>query len=418
MKLKAIFCIFLAFMLCSCGQESGRSSEAEVDMTLNEQTVEQLDIENSVEQSEPESKSYKPVNFEIQKAMWLTMMDYKNILYGKSEEEFTESIQKVYNNMKNMGINTVYVHVRPYNDVYYQSEIFPRAEYYSSDMDFDPLEIMVSTGHDAGLSIHAWINPLRCQTDSELQTLDDKYIIKQWYNDKDKKGKYISEVDGRWYLNPAYEEVLKYISDGVSEITENYEVDGIHIDDYFYPTAEESFDTDAFSDSGSDDLSQWRIDNINSMVKNMYSTVKNDNSEILFGISPQGNIDSNYSSQYADVKVWAGEEGYCDYIVPQVYFGFENESQPFEETVKEWINIKTCDKVQLVIGICTYKIGSEDKWAGTGKNEWIENEGIPARQAEFVFTQETDGAAVYSYGSTFEEDKKDEYSKLEAVMKN
>ena len=71
------------------------------------------------------------------------------------------------------------------------------------------------------------------------------------------------------------------------------------------------------------------------MVSSIYQAVKKENKEALFGISPQGNIDSNYSGQYADVKTWASESGYCDYIVPQIYYGFKNESCPFEETVKK-----------------------------------------------------------------------------------
>ncbi|MDE5648454.1 MAG: family 10 glycosylhydrolase, partial [Oscillospiraceae bacterium] len=133
------------------------------------------------------------------------------------------------NNIKNAGFNTVYVHVRPYNDAYYNSEIFPRAEYYSGEMEFDPFEIIVDEGHKVELSIHSWINPLRCQTDAQLKELNDKYIIKQWYNDKSKNGTYIIKINDRWYLNPAYEEVRNYVISGVQEIAEKYNIDGVHI---------------------------------------------------------------------------------------------------------------------------------------------------------------------------------------------
>lgn len=168
---------------------------------------------------------------------------------------------------------------------------------------------------------------------------------------------------------------------------------------YFYPTQEESFDTAAFKESGNSDLKQWRTENIDNLVKGVYNTIKNVNPNIIFGISPQGNIDSDCNVLYADVKKWCSEEGYCDYIVPQIYYGFENESLPFENTVNEWLKLNTCDNVKLIIGICTYKIGKEDKWAGSGKNEWKETKGIPAKQAEFVFKNKTDGIAVYSYES-------------------
>lgn len=286
-------------------------------------------------------------------------------------------------------------------------------------MNYDPLEIIISEGHKAKLSVHSWINPLRCQTDAQLKELDNKYIIKQWYDDNSKNGTYIIKINDRWYLNPAYEEVRNYVADGVREIAENYNIDGIHIDDYFYPTQEESFDTAAFKESGNSDLKQWRTENIDNLVKGVYNTIKNVNPNIIFGISPQGNIDSDCNVLYADVKKWCSEEGYCDYIVPQIYYGFENESLPFENTVNEWLKLNTCDNVKLIIGICTYKIGKEDKWAGSGKNEWKETKGIPAKQAEFVFKNKTDGIAVYSYESLFADSIKEEQNKLtEVLIKN
>jgi uncharacterized lipoprotein YddW (UPF0748 family) len=404
-------------MLCSCGKSAEKPEKEntlQVQEVLREQTIEQLQVNESDDTMN--QSDYKTLNHENQKAIWLTMMDYEDILKGKTESEFTESIKSAFENMKKTGINTVYAHVRPYNDAYYKSEIFPRSEYYSADMKYDPLEIMVAEAHKSNLSIHAWINPLRCQTDEQIKGLDGKYTVKQWYDSTEKKGTYISEIDGRWYLNPAYDEVRNYIADGVKEIIENYNVDGIHIDDYFYPTQDETFDTAAFKESGKSDLEQWRTENINLMVKKIYNTINEYNPDILFGISPQGNITSNYDTQYADVKKWASETGYCDYIVPQIYFGFKNESMPFEETVNKWSEIKTCDDVKLIIGICTYKVGNEDKWAGSGKNEWKENVGIPAKQADYVIKNKKDGIAVYSYGSTFADDKKEECEKLAEVL--
>ena len=86
---------------------------------------------------------------------------------------------------------------------------------------------------------------------------------------------------------------------------------------------------------------------IRDRVKGVYNTIKNVNPNIIFGISPQGNIDSDCNVLYADVKKWCSEEGYCDYIVPQIYYGFENESLPFEDTVNEWLKLNTSDNVKL-----------------------------------------------------------------------
>lgn len=224
-------------------------------------------------------------------------------------------------------------------------------------------------------------------------------------------------VKDRWYLNPAYEEVRDYISGCVSEIAENYNVDGIHIDDYFYPVTDSDFDTAAFKESGESDLEEWRIGNINLMVSSMYSALKSVNEDMLFGISPQGNIEADYN-MYADVGKWASESGFCDYIVPQLYYGYKNESCPFTETAERWKSLVTSDGVKLIAGICTYKIGTEDKWAGAGKNEWKDTKGIPANQTATVFEKDiADGIAVYSYESTFDNNIDEEISKLSKSIK-
>lgn len=403
------FIIVLMILLNGCGNVSDKTSSGPEVTALCEQTVEQLHVSSDTE--------YDPLNYKVQSAIWFAVMGYDDILTGKTEKEFTNCIIKQFNSVKEMGINTVYMHVRAYNDAYYKSDIFPLGAYCPSGIDYDPLEIMVREGHKLNLSVHAWINPLRCQTDKQLEKLSNTFKVKQWYNDEDKRDKYIVNIKDRWYLNPAYEDVRAYIADGIREIVREYEVDGIHIDDYFYPTTNKDFDASAFKASSSKDLSSWRLENINQLVKEMYDAVKKENSNVLFGISPQGSINADYKSQYADVKKWASEEGYCDYIVPQIYFGFSNESCPFKETLGKWQEIKTCESVKLVAGICTYKIGKEDKWAGLGKNEWKKDSSIPARQAEYALEKKVDGVAVYSYQSTFEENLNDERESLGSVLR-
>ena len=243
-----------------------------------------------------------------------------------------------------------------------------------------------------GLSVHAWINPLRCQTEEEMKKLPNDYIVKQWSESE----KYAVNVNGRYYLNPAYDEVIQLICNDVDEIVRNYDVDGVHIDDYFYPTTDETFDKAAFEASGHRDLSQWRLANCNKLVHSIYESIKRIDSKVLFGISPQGNVNANYNTQYADVKEWGGAVGYCDYIVPQIYFGFENVTCPFAETLTEWERLVTADSVSLVIGLAAYKQGTEDKWAGAaGEREWIENPDVIQRQIELVNESSAVGYALY-----------------------
>ena len=216
-------------------------------------------------------------------------------MLNKSEQEFTDSVREMLSEAENQDINTVYFHVRAFGDAYYKSDLFPTGSFLNQD--YDPLEILISEAHSLDISVHAWINPLRCQTAEEFVSISDDFITKKWFNEF--QDTYICNVNGRMWLNPAYDKVTDLITDGILEIIQNYDVDGIHIDDYFYPATDESFDKSAFSDSGQSDLTQWRINNINKLVSEIYSTIKNYDDNILFGISPQGNMDIDYNSQFA-----------------------------------------------------------------------------------------------------------------------
>lgn len=395
--LKIISAAAVALTLCSCtASEIGSSyTPAGEDGSLMPvtgyvQEKEQLYLDPEI--SAAVKADYTPLNFDRQIGIWYPYMDYKTYMYGKSADEFRSSVHSMYEQAKAQSVNTIYVHVRPNGDAYYRSAVFPTGIYL--DGDYDPLQIMIEEAHGLGLSVHAWINPLRCQTEEQMKALPDDFIVKQW--SENRTGSLVGIVNGRYYLNPAYSEVVDLICRGVDEIVRNYDVDGIHIDDYFYPTTSPDFDRSAFETSGHTDLSQWRLENCSRLVHSIYESVKRVDSNILFGISPQGNIDANYSSQYADVKLWCGTVGYCDYIIPQIYFGFENENCPFAETLAAWESLVTCENVSLIIGLAAYKQGAEDKWAGAaGELEWIENPDIIQRQIELVEQSTANGYALY-----------------------
>lgn len=341
---------------------------------------------------------YRPLNFHKQKAMWFTYMDYENILSQKSEEEFSEIISERFENASELGINTVYVQIRAFGDAYYPSEIFSKGKFYT-DESFDPLQIMIDKAHSYGLSFHAWINPMRLMKKDEISSQPKSEIERVCVAQEN----FIFEYEGRYYLDPSYSDTVDIVCRGIEEIVRNYNVDGIHIDDYFYPSQEVS-DADEFKKSGKDNIADWRRENINVLVRSLYNTVKSINKGILFGISPQGNIETDYEKQYADVEKWLSEGGYCDYIVPQIYYGYENSECPFEETLDGWKSISDGNTV-LIIGLCTYKNGTEDKWAGKGADEWIINDDVTSRQVtDCTDDPEVDGIALYSYSSTFEDE--------------
>lgn len=346
------------------------------------------------ESSAPESgaSAYIPLNYTNQTALWIPYMRFADILQGKTENEYRSELSTLLDEAAEQGINTVYFHVHPNGDAYYDSEIFSRGTYW--DGDYDPLAIAVEEAHSRGISLHAWLNPLRMQTEEQMSQLPDSFISKKWA-DSPESG-YIRLVGERWYLVPAYNEVSLLVSSAAEEILTKYEVDGIHIDDYFYPTTDPSFDSEAFTASGASDLSEWRRDNVTAMVKSLRDTVHSHGSRYKFGISPQGNLTADYEKLYADAELWSSDTAYCDYIVPQIYYGFENETCPFEPTLRRWEQLTADSDVSLIIGLAEYKVGKEDKWAGeSGRDEWVTSPDILERQIRLVKSSAADGYALY-----------------------
>ena len=352
------------------------------------------------------ANTYRALNYSEVKGMWISYIDLAGIPSG-SESAFRSGIADIYDNCEALGINTVYVHVRSHGDAYYSSDYFPRTKYLGGT--YDPLEVMVDEAHARGLSFQAWINPLRGCAVSDISR-ESGYKLYDWAGGETR----LVQVGSYYYLNPAYTEVTDLIAAGAREITANYDVDGVHIDDYFYPTTEAYFDSAAFSQSGLSSLSDFRLANCDRLVSSLYSAVKKGNSSAIFGVSCQGSLYNNYNYMYAYVKKWCAQSGFIDYIMPQIYYGFKNSAEPFEECVNTWNNLAYSGGIPLIVGITSAKLGLEDKWAGEGRDEWITDEFILERQ--FLASRELSsygGIGIYSYGSVFNAD----YSVREQVEK-
>lgn len=362
---------------------------------------------------------YSALNYSEVRGIWISYIELAELLRGKTAEQFKANIGQAFDNCAALGLNTVYIHARSHGDAYYQSSLFPQSKYvtgtYGKSADFDPLEIMVEQAHARGLSIHAWINPLRCCALSEISGAQGTRIY-EWANNSATAGKYIVNVNGTYYLNPAYTEVIDTIAAGAAEIVANYDVDGVHIDDYFYPTTNADFDSAAFAQSGYDTLSAFRFANCDKLVSGLYSAVKAANSTALFGVSCQGSLENNYNLMYADVKKWIANDGYLDYIMPQIYYGFDNSSQPYEKCTSEWNELSTAGGKPLIVGLSVSKIGAEDEWAGAGKYEWINDKKILSRQFAFAAEMQAyGGACLYSYKSVFWADSAVESQVVEEI---
>lgn len=381
--------IVCAVLMCGCNTEEKDESMPDRLSKMRSGSVIPVQAESE------EESGYIPLNYDVQKGMWISYIDLAPMLEVDSDDEFRQNFTEVCENIVSLGCNTVYVHVRPFGDALYRSELYPTSSYVPLENGqplFDPLEIICETAHNYELSVHAWINPLRCQSESFFENVDDSFQTKEWYNENSDKIQSV-ENSGNMWLNPAYPEVRSLIAEGAAEIAENYNIDGIHYDDYFYPTTEKSFDEQCYAQMAQgESLSNWRLDNISEMCSEIYSAVKSVDERIEVGISPQGNIENNYDFMYADVRKWCEDDRYCDYILPQIYFGFNNSVKPFEQTLQDWLDIAEQGDVKLVIGLGAYKIGEE--------SEFTDNEGIIAQQAEMAL-KKCQGIALYTYSSLF-----------------
>ncbi len=346
------------------------------------------------------TSTYTALNHDEIQGVWISYLEYSDMMTGQSETGFRGNIGQALDNCLSLGLNTVYVHARSHGDAYYRSELFPWSKYVTGRMgeapDYDPLEVIIEEAHSRGISVQAWINPLRLCGSSDLAAYEG-LALGEWTD----SGR-IQEVSGYCYLNPAYEETIQLIADGAAEIVANYDVDGLHIDDYFYPTTEAWFDSEEFAGSGYGSLSEFRFDNCDRLVEALYEAVKGANPTALFSVSCQGSIENNYDKMYADVEKWCTQSGYLDYIVPQIYYGFQNSTQPYEQCLSRWEEMTSRGGIPLVTGLSVYKIGVEDTWAGAGKSEWITDSAILSRQ--LLSARECTsygGAVLYSYRSIF-----------------
>ena len=363
---------------------------------------------------------YMPNNFGHVKAMWISQFDLADMLVKnkaqRSRGEFIRLAEKMMENVASLGLNTVFVQTRPNGDSFYPSEIYPPSAFavgkYGVDFSYEPFEILLAAAKKQGLSFHAWINPLRCMKPAEIALIDRKYPVALWYDSPELRGKYIVEVNGTLYLNPAYAAVRTLIAQGAAEILERYDVDGIHIDDYFYPTTSRDFDAAAYGEYKEQDgrlsLADFRRERINLLVAKLYGTVKARGNGFLFGISHGGNMNTNYNALYADVAKWCAEAGFADYICPQVYFGFEHQTFPFDSVSSEFAAMAKKGSVKLIIGMTLSKayngyVGTGDQYAGTGASEWIENRDVICRSLNYLKgIGNCGGVAFFSYRLLFD----------------
>ncbi len=259
------------------------------------------------------------------RGVWIAFVDYKNMgLYNKSETTFRNNASKMFKKLKKDNINTVFFHVVPCNDAIYPSEYLKWSKYmFAKAPSYDPLKILIDIAHENDISFHAWLNPYR-------KTMKKSF-------------------------NPGKEASIDRILDIVNEIIDNYEVDGIHMDDYFYPSNGQFKKVSI----------KKRKKNVNNMVRQVYETIKETDEEILFGISPAGNV-SYAESIGCDLKTWLSDDGYIDYIIPQIYWSDNyklngKKTKLYSQRLKQW-NALNKNDTPMIIGLALYRSGVKDSF--------------------------------------------------------
>lgn len=332
--------------------------------------------------------------------VWISYTELDGMLSGNN---FKDNFNAALKLLKDKGITDIFVHTRAFCDSIYKSKYFPLRDSVKG-YDFDILEYMINECHKVDIKFHAWINPYRVRTaDTDVNALPDDSIVKKWLTDEDAQNNVNVCFSGGIYLNPASSEVRQLITDGIREIVSEYQVDGIHFDDYFYPTQESAFDEASYKiycegtqkPLGLDD---WRRANVNALISGCFTAVKFSDSNIVFSISPSASISENYSRHYADVSSWI-KSGCVDYIIPQLYFGFDypDSNFKFEKLLKDWQNLTKDSNTRLIIGLASYKINTQNE---PDKEEWSNGTAVINRQAEICKkSPDVSGLVYFSYSS-------------------
>ncbi len=303
-----------------------------------------------------------------------------------STQEQKSEFSQLAENMKNHGMNALLVQVRAATDAFYAKSAEPWSEWLMGKQGiapnpyYDPMDFMIKESHARGMEFHAWLNLNRGRHKNATSIVDDHLI--------NRKPEWFLSYDGYTLFNFGLPAVRNYIKDIVVNIVREYDVDGIHFDDYFYPykvTGQSLKDEATFRQypNGFRDIEDWRRNNIDLIVKDISEAIAAEKPWVKFGISPFGvwrnksddprgsdtrGGQPSYDLLYADTKKWA-EEGWIDYIAPQIYFPFEHRLVPYGTLTDWWA--QNHGKAHLYIGHGMYRVDEENSTSWKDPNQIV-----------------------------------------------
>ncbi|MEA9444520.1 family 10 glycosylhydrolase [Candidatus Fukatsuia symbiotica] len=288
---------------------------------------------------------------------------------------------RILNEAVSMRMNAVFFQVKPCSDAFYQSTLLPWSTYLTGtlgkDPGYDPLQFAIDEAHRRNLELHAWFNPYRISMNTTQSTIDALNNVPAGspasvYKDHPD---WVKTAANRFVLDPGMPEARAWVIQGVMEVAEKYDIDGVHFDDYFYyETDASTLDDDAtFSlhGGGFSNKGDWRRNNTLLLITELSTKLRSTQPQIKFGISPAGvwrnktndpaGSDTsagspNYDNQYADTRLWVLNE-LIDYIAPQVYWPFTRQAARFGVITQWWADTVRGKNVHLYIGEALYKVG-------------------------------------------------------------
>ena len=290
---------------------------------------------------------------------------------GLEPEKQRKELADLFDIAADTGLNAIILQVRPAADALYKSGYEPWSPYLTGEMGvhpgYDPLQFAIEEAHRRGLELHAWFNPFRAQTNFRNK-ISDNHIVNTRRDWIKRYGDYL-------WLDPGNPEARRYSLQVMLDVVERYDVDGVHMDDYFYPypqpTNEDPLpfpDDDSFQRFGHGKRANWRRVNIDSFVKDLYRETRKAKPWVDVGISPFGiwkpgvptgteaSLDA-YSLLYADARKWL-RKGWVDYLMPQLYWSIDSKGQSFPKLLNWWVGENSRNR-HLWPGIATDRVGDQ-----------------------------------------------------------
>lgn len=345
------------------------------------------------------------------RGVWISFLEWEGVDFS-SAQAFRRQFGAMAEECRALGLNTLTVHLRPFSDALYKSRLFPASHLLTGTQGrpvaYDPLEHMLEIAQGLGLGLTGWINPYRITSPARRFPLCPEHPAVRWLReDRGKPQRRVIPWGGGLYYNPASEAARSLIAEGVADLLARYPLDGVQIDDSFYPTTAPRFDAgDWQAETDPAGLGDWRREQVNRLVRGLYHAVHSTRPGALFCISPQGVPEANFAGQYSDVERWLREPGYGDMLLPQLYFGFHDHSPEiaprFGPMAVRWASLPRHGGMRLLGGLPAYQIGMGD---GTPDREEFQQGGMLSRMA-LALAQEPayTGISLFRYDSLFAAD--------------